>query len=591
VKSIFNIPSNWCLPIPLLQFSFAQDRPLQDHIATLVGFFKQHASAKGSPEVQATCFEIGACYMTAACWRKMWRRISSWESQGFIYLLAKMQPKAIRGQVKPEAKKATKEDRQSNVFMYQCLKHIGSSVIGHMLEKLTDPVDGKPVDAKIDKLMAALEDFSKSGSDSKLSAYNVDTCVEFHHLLVALLLAYGRALGDRQTVETMDYRKGKPEENIDEGMVDAEGQKKLDTEERKEQGEPEQVFPGENVAPNPSQVSTNPQSSESDWMDKKSIMVDILDYTKLLWRVVSSQMFLDHIETIETLISTPDREKLMEYLEWACFNDNLIEKMRTRKSRTEKIMADRQVHDDKGGGMHGDKGGGGESGLVVDDAVLNETVENEGNEGPSLRRSGSVSTISIQNLDRDDDGGAENDDDTAGDRDVGEELSKEADGDRSPMCGRFLRWSMLNISHIKGLDRLSLMANLPDIDIRLLTMKLPHHQGEKLNWNTYIKDLSTEMLSGSEEQTGDAESFAKKAISQLQTAIRDRTVACASNFGPGPCPNGVQLQEGEVSPTLSIPHCEMVLASAVGYAGSISGPIIVTDKSLRDILLVKYNVK
>src|SRR5882762_7025974 len=60
--------------------------PLKDHVATLNAFlndFKDLADIKkrGDKSLKFTN------YLISTCWRKMVRRISSWQAMGFIFLL------------------------------------------------------------------------------------------------------------------------------------------------------------------------------------------------------------------------------------------------------------------------------------------------------------------------------------------------------------------------------------------------------------------------------------------------------------------------------------------------------------------------
>jgi hypothetical protein len=145
-----------------------------------------------------------------------------WPPAGFIYQLASVDLGSLykSRQKLPNGLPDVGSDRP----LYQTLKLLGDE--RNKLMKELKPVEGTKWQAdNLDNLMAALEDRDKSGDWDK-PIYTWEVCVEFHHLLIGLLLGYGRFLfrlddvdrRESRWMEDMKYRRARDKETL-EGQI------------------------------------------------------------------------------------------------------------------------------------------------------------------------------------------------------------------------------------------------------------------------------------------------------------------------------------------------------------------------------------
>jgi len=156
----------------------------------LSDFFHDYKKVEDE-EGRRNLLDVASAYVVANCWRKMFRRMGGWAPAGFIYQLAKVD---LESSYKLSQKQGLQGPSEvgSDRPLYQTLKLLKDDVLKGILNQFT-PISEKkqPVD-NLKKLMAALEDMDQS-SDWDKPIYTLEVCVEFHHLLISLLLGYREA--------------------------------------------------------------------------------------------------------------------------------------------------------------------------------------------------------------------------------------------------------------------------------------------------------------------------------------------------------------------------------------------------------------
>jgi hypothetical protein len=158
-----------------------------------------------------------AHYLTMNCWRRLWRRINHWWSKGFIMMLGAIRPEdlartftmALQSKVALKSQSGRKDES-----LYYTLNSLypeqKAAILSHY-----QMVDKYKAVKHINNLICNLE--IANTTNSTFRVYNETTCVEFHHLLLSLLLGYGRALyrlnsahpnrNDREDNRTPDNRE------------------------------------------------------------------------------------------------------------------------------------------------------------------------------------------------------------------------------------------------------------------------------------------------------------------------------------------------------------------------------------------------
>jgi hypothetical protein len=127
-------------------------------------------------------------YILSTCWPKMLQRITHWLSQGFIFNLGKLEEDDVRSAflcnnscVEVETKKQASDTVLHNIIMND----------SWAIEGVLNTYSKAPFSTylKLPNLCAA---FGVGWKPEE--AYNVNTCFEFHQLLVATLIGYGQGL-------------------------------------------------------------------------------------------------------------------------------------------------------------------------------------------------------------------------------------------------------------------------------------------------------------------------------------------------------------------------------------------------------------
>src|SRR5882762_931034 len=160
--------------------------PLQNHIRTVEDYLARH---KKLLDVNHRAMDENyfTLYLVVQCWRKMFRRIVDWSSQGYIFELSKVPVDKL----KPKASYAPHRNRHNHDLARIVLSMADK---GQIRSLIMEPC-GRP-EWHSERLTNLLSTFTqlKHQTPQHHEMYNVNTCIEFHRLLLATLLAYGKAL-------------------------------------------------------------------------------------------------------------------------------------------------------------------------------------------------------------------------------------------------------------------------------------------------------------------------------------------------------------------------------------------------------------
>jgi len=131
-------------------------------------------------------------YLVTRCYEKMRRRVGHWSSEGFIYYL---------GQVKVEnLRNAVAQTDDMYTYMGWCNLDLCKAVAENLDQIQDHIINHCPSTYAVPQLTHLVSGCKRIVADSQeppqSNLYNESTCVEFHQLLVATLLAYGKALNE-----------------------------------------------------------------------------------------------------------------------------------------------------------------------------------------------------------------------------------------------------------------------------------------------------------------------------------------------------------------------------------------------------------
>jgi hypothetical protein len=493
-------------------------------------------------------------YVTAMCWRKMYRRITHWVSMGYIYLLAGITPEELRGKcrgLKPRAFKQP-EGRHDpvphpkNEALYLSLRALSESAVGAILAHF-HPLPPVQVCGDINNLVIQLQ----LASEQKIpSAYNEKSCVEFHHLLVAVLLGYGRMLSKLHDAD--EYRKGekrrKEEEIAKEDQAEVSRAYSTWTTNSPHQNVFQPLFQKwkskkvEEIAErNVQRRKKELKELQEHGMSKEigEMTEDVWIYTELLWRIVSSAMFKDHMEALKTVELSPDREDSSVYSAWVDLENFRTEWVHVDKRDASGGLAagetgNSMVREPEGpaegeledpvGGEPEDLVGGGPEDLVGggpedpvegepedsvegehEDSVEGEPEDSEGEPEDSVGGEPEDSVaeggghLAMEDLLK----GLKFDADAAKHEDLDAEEQTDSDimrnekrsvpsEEKDANANTFKNWIRLNTSHLTALHRIS-NARLPKVHLSLILAEQPKlNTLGRLNWHDYLRDLAKE---------------------------------------------------------------------------------------------------
>ena len=130
-----------------------------------------------------------ALYLVAQCWLKMFRRITSWSSQGYIFTLSEVKEEELRISASP----SLHPNRSNHGLASIVLEMVDRGAMESMIMKAC----GKPSwsSERLTNLVAVFEQLTEPDAPEQHGyMYGPTTCIEFHRLLLATLLAFGNAL-------------------------------------------------------------------------------------------------------------------------------------------------------------------------------------------------------------------------------------------------------------------------------------------------------------------------------------------------------------------------------------------------------------
>ena len=219
--------------------------------------------------------------------------MKNWTSKGFIYSIAQVPLRAIHSRAEKTLEfEHNVEHNFSNSNLFDEVEDLAeddvNSLFGLLEPILFDQQDLKPT--KIDGLFRELRkekaaDFQSSSS----SAYNQGSSVEFHCLLMALLVGYVKALNERDEVRR------------EEGMA------LLETQSLQSVKKPKNLKKGNEAV----QVMRNKSKEEQERLD--GIHLRIWKYGRILWTLTSSRMFNDHLRSLQGLLATVSSSQMSLY--------------------------------------------------------------------------------------------------------------------------------------------------------------------------------------------------------------------------------------------------------------------------------------
>jgi hypothetical protein len=152
-------------------------------------------------------------YLVARCWPKMYQRINSWSSRGYIFVLGRISRNDLEDQV------SARFDEISAAFADRNNRELAMTVAGMVrdgeMESVIMRLSGRS-EWDLTPLITSLGGLKQDAPQHKDSGtYDVTTCFDFHQLLIATLLAYGTAL------RTISTHKGKGTKGLVEKCRDA----------------------------------------------------------------------------------------------------------------------------------------------------------------------------------------------------------------------------------------------------------------------------------------------------------------------------------------------------------------------------------
>jgi hypothetical protein len=468
-----------------------------------------------------------------------------WISMGYIYQIAFIPPVSII-QGAEATSNADDGKPRSDENLYILLDQIAPGVIKDIMNQFRPP-SGQQL-GSIEGLMAALELRDKSG-DWSSSAYNKDVCLEFHHLLVALLLGYWRSLCRRY------------ESEVNEGKQKEEEKQKAAAERKKNK----KVAKGRKV-----EQGTGGDKGENEPTEETAanarLMDDIFTYSRLLWTVICSRLYHDHSRVMESLFRRPSRDDANSYKEWMGRGEeaggpvNRAEEKDDNNAGSSGADQAGKGGDDCGGSHATDDGaedGGG-------DDPTNDVAEDGGGDDPT-------------------DDGAEDggEDDPADDRHelVEEDTEQVAQGSRpkpEPSAfDMFKAWAKLNTSHFTALYNTS-RHNLPEVAFPLIEILPP--ETPSLDWHKFIRNYM---------RRRNVDKSIPKALKALQEFIDSGAYAICRLFGRSAgseAPRQRNLKVGEVDFSGNR-HAELDMATSQEFPFPEGWPI---DAEALDLIKVRF---
>lgn len=164
---------------------------LSDHVATLSAYLNDYKKTT-DPKIQDDYSRKLNCYLLSACWKKIFKRISSWRATGFIRFLAYIQVDELRTQ-----------GEQWGQFPSHTQPG-DKTLISLLMHSQPD----QPLFKEMQSLLNASR--LKSSAESSPPPFSEDTILEFHALAIAIFTGFARAFKEIQfefsKLVRMDYQ-------------------------------------------------------------------------------------------------------------------------------------------------------------------------------------------------------------------------------------------------------------------------------------------------------------------------------------------------------------------------------------------------
>lgn len=217
-----------------------------------------------------------SAYLSLVSWRKTYRRLVNWTSKGFIYALANI-PLNLFKLAGAKCARSRKPKRSNKALRSEvsCLCQ-DERAVQRLMDHLSPIRFSHPelIPENLNDLLAALEEEGAQNSDSTHSAYNGKSSIQFHCLLIALLIGYVKAL--------RAYNKLHKEEGRERNAGKKESKRKLGLAE-----------------------------------DMRESQEVIWKCGRLLWTVTTSGMFDDHLQAMNQALNGVIPEHVDVYKEFS----------------------------------------------------------------------------------------------------------------------------------------------------------------------------------------------------------------------------------------------------------------------------------
>jgi hypothetical protein len=466
---------------------------------------------------------------------------------GYIYQIAVIPPASIVDMAEAKPNAADGKPR-SDVNLYRLLDQLAPGVIKGIMSQFC-PSPDQQLD-NIGSLMAALELKHKSG-DWSSSVYDRDVCLEFHHLLIALLLGYGRSLFRLHEFE-VDEGKLK-EKATQQAAAQRKDDKRVAKGDKVKQGKYEKkgkktktktAAETEETAAETEETAAAEKEESQEIKEKATRLDNVCTYSRVLWTVICSRLFHDHSRVVEALFKRPTRKAADDYKKWANFGGAVA---RGEEAELEGHVNRAEEKDDNNAGSSGVD----EAGNWDDHYGVSDEMDDDEND-------------QAEDIEEEVEGHAEH---------TLEEGPSDFD--------MFKAWVKLNTSHFTALQKAS-KHNMSRIDFPVIELVPP--QIPLLDWHKFLRNYM--------ERRNEPKSQVEKVIGRLQTIIDSNAYDICRLFGVDPKnlaknsakkrTRNLDLKVGQVRSNANR-HAESDLASGQRYPFPNDWPISEPARALLEV--------
>jgi hypothetical protein len=159
-------------------------QPLANHVATVSAYINRYGNMEDISERTTLSWKF-LHYLVSTCWQKMHRRITHWSSQGFISNL---------GEITEDHVQSAFISRSSHLELEEGPDFVLGDIVTEWSIEDVMNYPNIPSSTKTYLELPNLRAVFKAELKPE-QAYNVNTCVKFHRLLVNILIGYRRVLG------------------------------------------------------------------------------------------------------------------------------------------------------------------------------------------------------------------------------------------------------------------------------------------------------------------------------------------------------------------------------------------------------------